>query len=261
MATAPAGRNARYREIENWLREQCAANPAGHLLPAEVELAERFGVSRMTARQAYQALANEGMVERRRGIGTTVAPPRLHRAEATLYSFTDDMLRRNLTPSSKLLVADVITSPGDAAVLKLPADAPIVRIHRIRYADGSPIAFEQVALPGDFAGVLEFDLETGSLHAAMAQLGRRMAKASGFVSARLATPIDCTLLDLVPPAALLVESRLITDVDGRPTERAETAYVGSRWALDTGPYLPAAMDAARAAPMAPASGPRAAATT
>lgn len=236
MTEAPP-RKARYLEIEEWLRTQCAARPAGSILPTELDLAEMFEVSRMTARQAFQRLAQQGLIERRRGAGSFVLPPPLHREESVLHSFTQDMIARGLTPSSKLLRAEVGTAPDAAATLGLSPTAWVVMIERVRYADGVAIALEKTALPGEFASVLDADLEQGSLHRALASLGRRLGRATGYVTARLASAEEARELDLVVPATLLVETRLITDLAGRPAESTQSAYVGSRWVIDTGSFV------------------------
>jgi GntR family transcriptional regulator len=230
---------ARYRDIEDWLRRQCASLPPGSPLPTELELAERFEVSRMTARHAFQELAQQGLIERRRGAGSFVLPAALHRQESVLHSFTEDMRSRGLEPSSRLLRAEVGAAPAQAAALGLPPSAWIVMIERVRCADGVAVALESAALPGEFAPVLQADLEHGSLHQALADLGRQMGRATGFVTARLATTEEARLLGLEVPAALLVENRLITDVSGRPVESTQTAYVASRWAIDTGSFVAA----------------------
>lgn len=231
-------RDPRYREIEAWLRERCGTLPVGALLPSELELAAQFEVSRMTARHAVQELVQEGLVERRRGAGSFVAAPPLHRRESTLRSFSQDMQLRGLVPSSTVLRADVGMDPVAAGRLGLAPDAWVVRIDRIRLASGVPLALERTALPGEFADILSRDLAAGSLHAALAGMGRVMGRATGYVSARLATAEEAGLLDLRLPAALLVESRLITDTKGRPVESTETAYVASRWVIDTGSFIP-----------------------
>lgn len=231
-------RDPRYLEIGAWLREQCAELPVGTLLPSEMELTVRFEVSRMTVRHAVQMLVQESLVDRRRGAGSFVAAPPLHRRESTLRSFTQDMTMRGLVPSSKILLSEVGTDPIAAGRLELPPNAWVVRIDRIRIASGVPLAIERAVLPGAFADVLSSDLAGGSLHIALAAMGRRMGRATGYVSARLATAEEAELLDLKPPAPLLVESRLITDIGGRPVEATETAYVASRWVIDTGSYIP-----------------------
>ena len=268
MAGAP-----RYREIEAWLRAKCQSSPPGTQLPPEVELADRFDVSRMTARQAVLNLAHEGLVERHRGVGTFVAARPLHRADSILYSFTDDMRRRGMVPSSRIISVGMGSSPAEAVALGLPSTAWLVCIDRVRLADGVPVARERVRLPGEFRAVLDHDLEGGSLHAALAEMGRVLGRATGYVRAQLATPKDAELLRLDLPATLLVETRVIHDLDDRPVESTETSYVGSRWVINTGSYVPASMlastgansvngaDAANAAPIAPAPVPSSAATS
>lgn len=232
------GRDPRYREIEAWLREQCGRFPVGTLLPSEMEIAAQFEVSRMTARHAVQMLVQEGLVDRRRGAGSFVAAPPLHRRESILRSFSQDMRMRGLEPSSRVLLAELGTDPSAAGRLNLAPDALVVRIDRIRMASGLPMAVERAVLPGEFAEVLASDLASGSLHEALAALGRRMGRATGYVTARLATAEEAELLQLKPPVPLLVESRLITDRSGRPVESTETAYVASRWVIDTGSFIP-----------------------
>ena len=228
---------ARYAEIEEWLRRLCASLPVGSILPSEVEVAEQFQVSRMTARKAFQNLVQMGLIDRKRGSGSFVLPPPLHRKEGVLQSFTQDMVARGLTPSSRVVRADLGAAPEAAAALGLSQAEWVVTIERIRYADGVAVALEQTALPGGFAAVLQADLERGSLHRALADLGREMGRATGYVTARLATQDEAALLEIDMPAALLVESRVITDLNGKIVESTKSAYVGSRWVIDTGSFV------------------------
>lgn len=252
---------ARYQAIEEYLASLCRTQSPGTLLPSETELSARFGVSRMTARHAVQNLAQAGLVDRRRGSGTFVAAPPLHRQDGVLLSFTEDMARRGMSVSSRLLSAELTTAPDDAVALGLAPTAMVVRIDRVRFADGLPMARERVVLPGEFARVLESDLEAGSLHEALRLLGRRMNRASGHVTARMANADEARLLQLSPPAAMLVEWRTIYDDQDRKVERTETAYVGTRWVMDTGSFVVSSLSAHSAAPSAPATVPSAAGTT
>lgn len=229
---------SRYEEIAGWLRRQCADLTPGTRLPAESELVERFSVSRMTVRHALDLLVKEGLVHRRKGAGTFVAEPALHRPESVLRSFSQDMRRRGLEPASWVLRAETAIDPRAADRLGLPPDSWLVLIDRVRLASGTPICLERTALPGQFVEVLEADLESGSLHEALGALGRTMGRASGYVTARLASDQEAGLLELESPSALLVESRLITDGSGRAVEATESAYAASRWVIDTGAWIP-----------------------
>jgi GntR family transcriptional regulator len=245
---------ARYQEIERWLRGRVLRSAPGDPLPSELELAARFGVSRMTARQAVQNLAAEGLVQRRRGAGTFVAPRPIHRHEGALMSFTEDMRRRGMEASSRLLEAGLrAASTADLDALRLPDGARVVAISRLRLADGAPMAIEHAALPAEFAGVLADDLEAGSLHESMIARGRVPAISRSWIRARIASSAESRLLELRARSALLVERRIIYDTDGLPLEHTETMYNADDYAIDAVFSVARAASLPRsAAPTAPA---------
>ena len=245
---------ARYQEIERWLRRRVRRSAPGDPLPSESELAARYRVSRMTARQAVQNLAAEGLVQRRRGAGTFVAPRPIHRHESALLSFTEDMRRRGVKASSRLLQAGLRAATGaDVEALRLSAGARVVAISRLRLADGVPLAIEHAALPAECAGVLADDLETGSLHESLAARGRVPGVSRSWIRARLATATESRLLEVPRRSALLVERRIIYDTQGMPLEHTETAYNADAYAIDAvfSASPPASLPNS-AAPIAPA---------
>jgi GntR family transcriptional regulator len=223
----------RYREISDWLIAKCAELPPGSSLPSESELAEMFGVSRMTARHGLEILRLSGRIERRQGVGSFVASPALHREESVLYSFSEEMRKLGYVPGSVVVSQGLVIEPSQAIVMGLDPKQPLIKIDRVRHANGDPIAREIAYLPSRFRQLLQQDLSTGSLHTSLKELGVTLARAAGFVTARLATPRECELLDQSPPAALLIESRRVMDEQGEIVESTETAYLGSQWAIDT----------------------------
>jgi GntR family transcriptional regulator len=231
-STSRAGRT-RYREIERYLRALVDAARPGDPLPSEAELCERFSVSRMTVRQALAELTNDGLVERRRGQGTFVAHRPVHRRPGVFLSFTEEMGRRGMQATSRLLGAGM-DEPRRAEVLELGL-APgqqVVRITRVRLADGVPVALEEAALVPELGHVLEEDLGGGSLHGALAERGVIATRATGTITARLARASETELLDLAPQSALLVELRVLFDQEGRVFERTETRYAADRYVID-----------------------------
>jgi len=226
-------RQSRYREIERWLRTLVEGARPGDPLPSEAELCERFSVSRMTVRQALQELTNDGLVERRRGQGTFVAHRPVHRRPGVFLSFTEEMHRRGAQATSRLLSAG-LDDPRrpEAEDLGLAPGSRVVRVVRVRLADGVPVALEDAALVPELAGVLEEDLGGGSLHGALERRGIVATRATGTITARLARPSETELLDLAPQAALLVELRILFDQEGRVFERTETRYVADRYVID-----------------------------
>lgn len=229
------GRRAspRYEEIEAWLREQVFAGAPGDPLPSEAELASRFGVSRMTARQAVQNLAGEGLVNRQRGSGTYIAPRPFHRHSGPLMNFTSDMHRRGKTASSRLLGAQMSdATEADVQALRLGFGSRVVAISRLRLADGVPLAIDHARLPAECASVLAEDLEQGSLHEALRKLGREPADALTWISARSAKVAEARLLEIPSRSPLLIERRIISDTEDRPLEHTESAYVAGRYVID-----------------------------
>src|SRR5208282_6133669 len=97
-----------YQKIQRALRQRIEAKQMkpGDAVSSERELARIHGVSLMTARHALTGLEREGVVVRRRGAGTFVAPPKIHFNK--LMSYTEEMSRRGLSVSSKLLSLGVI---------------------------------------------------------------------------------------------------------------------------------------------------------
>src|SRR5204862_3792243 len=84
--------------------DNCEWRP-GDLLPPERQLAERYGCSLITVRRALSELTREGRIQRTRGRGTTVLPPRIERDFAGTLSFTEEMAARGLDPETRLIAA------------------------------------------------------------------------------------------------------------------------------------------------------------
>lgn len=222
-----------YQRIEHWLRARVLEGQEGDALPSETELATQFGVSRMTARQAIQNLAAEGLVRRMRGSGTFIAPKPLHRHSGPLMSYTLDMKRRGMFASSSLLSAQLrLSTEAEALSLRLDPGGRVVAIDRVRLADGTPMAIDYCCLTPDLVPVLASDLEGGSLHQALRELGREPTVALSWISARLASTQESKLLRMPARAAVLVERRIISDQEGQPIEYTTSIFNAGRYVID-----------------------------
>ena len=223
----------RYITIERSLRERIAAMHPGDKLPSDAELCDEFSVSRMTARQAVQSLVHSGLVTRMPGRGTFVARPPVRRRMDRLLSFSEEMRRRGLEPSSRVLSRSV-EAPSEAEITQLGLSSrdAVVVVRRLRLANATPMSIERSALPGQLEAVLEEDLEGGSLHEALRKLGRVPFVARGTLTCRLASAEEARLLEIARAGPLLVERRLVTDQDGQPLELTESVYAGERYVFD-----------------------------
>lgn len=223
----------RYVTIERSLRERIATMQPGDKLPSDAELCEEFGVSRMTARHAVQSLVHNGLVTRIPGRGTFVARPPVRRQMGSLLSFTEEMRRRGLEASSRVLSRSrEAPTEAEVAQLGLASGEQVVVVRRLRLANEVPMSIERAALHPALEAVLDEDLEAGSLHQAMTRLGRVPTMAQGTLTSRLAATEEARLLDLSSPAPMLIERRLITDQHGRPIEFTESCYAGERYVFD-----------------------------
>jgi len=223
-----------YRSIELDLRARLRTMHPGDRLPSDSELCREFGVSRMTARNAMQRLTEDGLVQRIPGLGSFVVEPPAHRYADRLQAFTHEMRRLGRVPSSTLLAREIRpATDGEASALQVRPAEPVVAIRRIRHADGVATAIETAVLVRRTEDiVMAADLETGSLHEALAAAGLHLRRGYATITAEAATPDDARLLGVVEGDALLVERRTILDVHGRPVEATESRYPGGRYALD-----------------------------
>jgi len=122
----------------------------GDQLPTEDGLIARFGVSRITVRRAIQNLVSRGLVEIRRGKGTFVVSPKITQELTELSGFVEDMRAVGRKPTARVLGREIV--PADASVasqLALTRGERVVRIRRVRLADGTPLSFDETFLPLD----------------------------------------------------------------------------------------------------------------
>src|SRR5947209_20150850 len=156
-----------YQRIQSAIRKRIDSGQLhpGDAVASERDLAKIHQVSLMTARHALASLEREGIVERRRGIGTFVAAPKIHFNK--LMSYTEQMSSRGLVGGSKVLFAKVLDNENEAAArLSLPPISHIIKLERLRHAAGEPFALETCYLnAAEFPGLLDAPIGRDSLFA------------------------------------------------------------------------------------------------
>jgi DNA-binding GntR family transcriptional regulator len=207
--------------VRDALREPIASGSfaAGDRLPSEVELAQRYGVSRLTLREAVRGLVEEGYLSRRQGDGTFVTQrPRLRNNLDVNFGVTHLVESMGMRPGSKLI--DLRREPADeqvAAALAIRAGAPTVRLERVRTANGAPLVYsiEHIAgwiLPESFS----LDSLRGSLYAALEAAGIEIHHGVAQVAAVSATRAQARHLAVRAGSPLL----LLTQVDYAAADQA-----------------------------------------
>jgi GntR family transcriptional regulator len=139
-----------YSRVETVLANEIAdgALKVGEQLPTEDSLIARFDVSRITVRRAIQNLVSRGLIEIRRGKGTFVAAPKITQELTELSGFVEDMRAVGRKPTARVISKEIVTANTTvAAQLALTKGQRVVRIRRVRLADGVPISFDETYLP------------------------------------------------------------------------------------------------------------------
>src|SRR5215210_2988344 len=135
----------RYYQLKEIIRERLRTGEwaPGSLIPSERELCERYGISRMTARQSISELVNEGLLYREQGKGTFVGHPKIAQQLLRLTGFTEDMRAREQRPGAKVLRAEMWPAAAATAErLRVRLGQPVYRLRRLRLADSEPLALE-----------------------------------------------------------------------------------------------------------------------
>lgn len=230
---AGAARTAapKYWALKEHLREFASRNRPGTLLPAERRLAEQFGISRVTVRQALQELVVEGRVSRAHGRGTFVAPPKLT-AKIALTSTAEAIREQGAIPTSRVLGAREEPAGEEiGARLEIPADATVVALERLRYADSEPMALDHSYFDAKrFPGMVEHLDGTRGLYEVLEQeYGVLPTSAVETIEAWIAAPAEAVLLEIETGIPLLRVERASYAEDGSPMEWSRGLFRGDRY--------------------------------
>jgi GntR family transcriptional regulator len=226
------GAQPKHAQLRAELAAMCAAGPAGDAaIPSERELMTTYAVSRATVRRAIESLVAEGALHRVPGKGTFVAPPRVS-SPLHLASFTSEMRRRGVTPSTRVVRVESGSPPASvAAWLGVSPDDTAWLVQRVRLASGEPMAVEA----GWYSATLLPDLDrhdlTRSLYALFAQeYGLAVDTADQRVRAEVADAAVARHLDVSVGSPLLAIERS-SRTGGAPLEHVVSHYRGDRYEL------------------------------
>ncbi len=228
-------REPKYWALKQHLLDLLDALPPGSPIPTERALAGEFTVSRTTVRQALADLTAEGRLHRVQGKGTFAAEPKLAQ-RLQLSSYTEDMRKQGLKPSSKLLEMDELPVEADLAkLLGIRVGAKILRLRRLRLADSQPMALETTHLPlGRFRGLRKHVSAGGSLYAVLREhYGVELERAEETIETALAGPHEAEMLGADVGMPMLLLSRHSFATDGKPVEFARAIYRGDRYKFVT----------------------------
>lgn len=204
---------------------------AGDRIPTEPELADLYGVSRITVRRAIDELSNDGMVVKRQGKGTYVRNRKVSPKIQHITSFTESTLASGMTPSATVLRREVLDS--------VPADVPdraefrgdrVLYIQRVHFADAAPIMIENNYYPASRYQYLVSEPLEGSLFETLGAHGVVVGGSeNSYIDAVAATRAEAVHLAVPVGDPLFLFHREMLDADGGLIYVGRQYIAGSRY--------------------------------
>lgn len=238
-----------YMQVALRIREAINAGeyPPGSKLPAEPELASRFGVSRALVNRALSVLTSEGLVWAKRGSGTFVnAIPVITRNGALRQqrsireegrgAFDAELRRLNLTPRSDVVQVGQVEAPAEAAeLLNIDKGAPVAIRRREMYANDVPVQLAVSYIPWDIAdgtAIVGQDTGPGGLYSRLTDAGHAPAEFEETIATRAPSKDEARFLAMDLEQRVYVISRVAYDAAGRAVEVCIHVMPAHQWKLN-----------------------------
>jgi len=224
----PALRAARlYDAVAEGLRREIDGGRFAEtqVLPGERALCGMLGVSRTTLRRAIARLIAEGVLFHRHGAGTFIhrSTPRVDQPSSRLTSFTEDMRLRGFAAGSRDLERGVfLPTPEEAMMLGVGPNERVLRLNRLRLADGAPMAVDRTVAP--LRCLPDWDTFDGSLYDALTARGFKPVRGLQRLRATLLSAEDAALLGVEPKSAALYIVRVAYLANGACVEYTRSWY-------------------------------------
>lgn len=238
-----------FRQVADMLREkiQRGVLGPGDRLPSEAELAEHFGITRMTIRNAIQDLKNEGLVlsEHGRGVFVRAAPPvrrlaadrfsRSHRKRGKAAFLAEAEQAGHVATVDQLEVGAVSAPAEIARRLKIGEGSQVIRRSRRYLANGRPVEQAVSYIPADVAAgtaIESLNPGPGGIYARIEESGHQLSHFIEEVSARMPSPDERKSLDIGPGVPVITLVRTAVDLDDRPVEVCDTVKIAHAYVLE-----------------------------
>jgi GntR family transcriptional regulator len=205
---------------------------SGDQLPSQRELCEHFGASHMTVRRAIEELVTLGYITAIPGKGLFVAASRLAPETNPLISFTEDIERRGMKASSRILDAYKTTASTILAkTLEVHEGTPIIYLRRLRLGDGIPMAIQTCHLVHSLcSNLLDFDLTNDSLYRILQEeFHIHLHDCTAMIETTLASQEVAHLLEIPIPSSVMVTEQITFTDENRPIEFLHAIYRGDRY--------------------------------
>jgi GntR family transcriptional regulator len=231
-ASSSSGRRPLHSQLEATLLDRIEHGEwrAGDLFPTEAAIADAYGLSRNTVRQATSALERRGLLERYAGRGSFVRDPHFTYLLGWRTELDDEFTAQGIAPSVAIL--DCVETPATAADtrdLGVSLGSVVLRVRRLLQMGGTPAAILDHRMPREVAPPFsQRDLERIEIAEALIVAGVPVRHGSVLVSAGGADEQEAELLDIAPGTPVFRYERTLTLPDGRVAERDESVLRADR---------------------------------
>jgi GntR family transcriptional regulator len=226
-----------YHQVYLALRQKILNGECGPkiALPGEHQLAAQYGVSRVTVRRTLEALELEGLVTRRRGVGTFPVAQAAERQERfNIGGLTDQAARQTGETRATTISVAVIATPAEVAAHFGSGHATVTRIVRRRTLGRDPYTVMSAYLPQSVAARLGSDgLQSDSLPMALEQAGMTLMRAEHAITATVADDLSATQLQVPVGAPLIAMRTLFSDANDAPVALIEALFRPDRYEYRT----------------------------
>lgn len=224
-------RNTLLSEIERGLFD-------GDKIPAEPELCERFGVSRITIRRAVADLESLGVVTRRQGLGTFISPKTAHVSTMAMGGFSDTLTGKG-EMTRRVLRAEVVEADEVAAVaLGVSVGSPVFQLVRVFAVDGVPLSIDE-----SWYSMVRYPLfnekisaTTSTYEVLRTEYGAHFHSVERRISVSFTTEESAAWLQRPENDALVLIEKTASDLDGCVIHVSRVEAIPSRLALTTTAY-------------------------
>ncbi len=233
-AAARRPRADRARQVADVLRQQVLSEAFGAgPLPHEDVLAQEFGASRNTVRQALDLLRGEGLVRRVPGSGTLVAAEKVPHGLNRLEGLAETLHEHGEVVNEVRSFGPVRAPGAVARRFGLPDGADVVYVERLRRLNGLPLSLDLTYLAPDIGALLEpADLAHRDVFRLIEEAaGQPLGAADITLEAVNADAHSAAVLEVPRGSALLMLERLSTLADGRPVDLEYVRFRGDRLAM------------------------------
>lgn len=223
-----------YQQLEEQLNGliETGALPPGTTLPAERQLAESLGVSRVTIQRAYASLRRRDLLtsQGRRGFLVQARPAQVRPGMDRLKGFTEEMRELGKVPSSRIVERAILQDRSVSSIFGLPSTAPLLKLTRIRFGDAVPMSRETAWYNLSAVPALETGDLSGSVYAFIAEHGgARLVSCEQSVEATIPTPEECEVFGFEEPLPCLLIKRHTFTADAIMIEYVEGLFRGDMY--------------------------------